>query len=309
MRELVLNHASLFVPEVHDVTDWLADTSRGIAALIAENVAEKSLRMHRHMTDVQCRPGLSLSDALHSLRERERDAYLFLVGLTQKFPLREGLAPETETRLLAYENLHPTGDDGDPLLLCAVNDGIAVGFPSSPEWNRDQLRVTFRQLQPDGELAEAQETIDNLTRSAHAQPILGRHRERLRHGATAGELWERRREAFPDLLFGPEVERHLKEHARLLPQIQRKLGALDESARAWKEGPAPRWTTHVTAESRSVETNPKLKDARLFQSSRGGRRHFLWHGRVGDSFRVHIRFEPKDRSLEIGYIGPKLPTQ
>ena len=261
------------------------------------------------MWDVQCRPGYSLFDALQSLRGTDRDAHRLLAQLAQKAPLIQGLAPATKARLLECGSLDPEGEDGDPLLLCAINDWIAIGFPSAPEWDRDQLRVTFEELLPDGELDEAEEVIDNLTRTVHAQAILGRHRDRLRAGATADQIWERRRDAFPSLLFGPEVEHHLKEHAGLLPQIQNKLAALDESARVWQEGPAPPWTTRVTPESGRLERNPKLKDARLFESDRGGRRHFLWHARVGDGFRIHLRFEPKDRSLEIGYIGPHLPTK
>lgn len=307
---MVLNHVSLLAPDEHDVTGWLVGVAQGIATLTKAGIAENTLRLHRNIGDVQCRPSHSLADAFQSLRVRERDAYLFLVKLVQKVPLSQGLAPDTAGRLLACENMSPEGEDGDPLLLCAITGAIAVGFPSSPEWDRDQLLVTFEELLlPDGELNETEETVDNLARTGHARAILRRHQDRRRAGVTASEVWAHRRDAFPNLLFGPQVEDQLMKHERLLPQVVGKLAALDDAVRNWDEGPAPNWQTRVTPESERVINTPKLHDARMFESEKGGRKPFLWHARAGNGYRLHFRFDGNDRSLEVGYIGPHLPTK
>ena len=308
MREFALNHASLSAPDDAGLTIWLVGVAQGMASLINGGIAQSVLRMDRQMGDILCRPNRSLFDACASLRSRNRDEYVLLMRLAQKVPLGYGLEPDAADRLLACEGLRPSGEDGRPLLVCAITDGIAVGFPSSPEWDRDQLCVTFEQLLPDGELDQAEEYIDNLTRATHAEAILRRERERLGAGSSAVQVWARRREVFPNLLFGPEVEQHLKQHERLLRQILGKLFALDESARSWTEGPAPLWKTKVTPESTHVTDTPKLSDARLFDSEHGGKRRFLWHARVGNGYRIHFRFDPKGRCLEIGYVGPHLPV-
>ena len=309
-REMVLNHASIFAPDTADVDmfDWLVGIARGMAALVDAAVAEKALRMCLDMSNVWCRPGFSLFDACQSLRPQDRDAYLFLMTLSQKVPITQGIVSETKDRLLACESLHPSAADGEPLLLCAISDWIAVGFPSSLDWDRDRVHLVFQQLQPDGELETAEDDIDNLTRCSHADAILRRERERRGAGTTVEEVWAGRGQSFPGLLFGPEVERHLKAHARLLPQIVGKLIALEESARTWTEGPAPHWRTKVTPESDMVMDNPKLRDARLFESLSGKRELFEWHARIGSGFRIHLRFEANQHSVEIGYMGPKLPT-
>ena len=309
MREFVLNHASVFAPDGGDLTSWLVGISRGMAALIDSGVADKTLRMYRHMAHVWCRPGHSLYDACVRLRSHDRDSYLLLMRLAQKVPVSQGLGSNAKDRLLACESLRPSGDEGEPLLVCAISDGIAVGFPSLPEWDRDRLRITFEELLPNGEPDVAEEAVDNLTRAVHAQTILQRHRDRQRLGATTDEIWGRRRDAFPNLLLGPEVERHLKEHSGLLPQILGKLAALDDSVRDWDAGAAPPWATRVTPESENVMKTPSLCDARRFESTHGGKRLFLWHARVGNGYRIHLRFDATDRSLEIGYIGPHLPTK
>ena len=229
--------------------------------------------------------------------------------LAQKVPVSLGLGRDAADRFLACESLRPSGDDGEPLLVCAITDGIAVGFPSLPEWDRDQLCVVFEQLLPDGDLDRAEEFVDNLARVVHAEPILRRERARRRAGSSAAEVWRQRRDVFPKLLFGPQVERHLKQHEGLLPQILGKLLALDDSVRKWDQGPAPPWATQVTPEATHVINTPKLSRARLFDSERGGRRLFLWHARVGSGYRIHLCFDAEDRSLEIGYVGPHLPTK
>ena len=279
-----------------------------MAALVCAAVAEKALRMCLDMSNVWCRPGFSLFDACQSLRLHDRDAYLFLMALSQKVPITHGLGSETKDRLLACESLHPSAMGGEPLLLCAISDCIAVGFPSALDWDRDRVHVVFQQLLPDGELETAEDDIDNLTRPLHADAIRRRERERRGAGTTAEEVWARRGQSFPGLVFGPEVEEHLKAHARLLPQIVGKLVALEESARSWTEGPAPHWSTKVTPESDNVMDTPKLRDARLFEALSGKRELFDWHARIGKGFRIHLRFEAEQYSVEIGYIGTKLPT-
>lgn len=309
MREFVLNHASVYAPDATDPTSWLVGIAGGMAALIDGRVASSTLRMYRHMGHILCRPGHSLFDACIGLRSHDRDSHLLLMRLAQKVPVSQGLEPDAKDRLLACEGLSPSGDEGEPLLVCAISDGITVGFPSLPEWDRDQLHITFEELLPNGELDVAEEAVDNLTRAVHAQAILRRHRDRQRAGATADEVWERRPEAFPNLLFGPQVERHIKEHRGLLPQILVKLAALDDSVRDWDAGGAPPWAIRVTAESETVMNTPKLRKARQFESAQGGKGLFPWHARIGNGYRIHLRFDATDRSLEIGYIGPHLPTK
>lgn len=308
-KEMVLNHVSVCAPGNADSTAWLADIARGMASLIEADLVRKVLRMHRSMHEIWCRPSHSLFDACQALRPHDRDAYAFLMRLTQKVPLCEGLGQDATSRFLACENQRPSGEDGEPLLLCALNEWIAVGFPSSSDWDKDCLRIEFEELLPSGEIENAREDIDNLSRAAHADAILDRSRRRCLDGITPAQVWTQRQALFPSLHFGPEVERHLGKQSRLLPQILGKLLALDASARAWKTGPAPTWNTNVTPESDDVRQAPKLRDARLFESERGGRKLFEWHARVGSGVRIHLRFDAGDRSIEIGYIGSHLPIE
>ena len=138
-----------------------------------------------------------------------RDEYLFLVRLSAKVPLLSDVGQNVADRFQSCEAKTLPPKAGEPLVLCAITDGIAVGFPSDPIWDQNQVTVSFDELLPDGNIGVASETIDNLTRSAHALPICERHRADLRQFANSAELWESREEAFPNLVFGPDVERNL----------------------------------------------------------------------------------------------------
>lgn len=311
MREMVLNHASLASSDQHTAVDWLKDVTVGMAQLIDENIAERSLRSSQSLYETFCLSGWSLWNAIQGLRVGgARDEYLFLVRLSAKVPLLSDVGQNVADRFQSCEAKTLPPKAGEPLVLCAITDGIAVGFPSDPIWDQDQITVSFNELLPDGNIGEASETIDNLTRSAYAPPICERHRANLRQFANSTELWARREEAFPNLVFGPGVERYLRAlDSSTLSIVVKRLVSLDESASEWRVtgGTMPTWKCNVTPESQRVRDNPKLLDARRFKSYHGTQKLFEWHARFGSSGRIHLRFDPGSYEVEIGYIGLHLP--
>ena len=211
-----------------------------------------------------------MSHAYQWLREdRERDLYIFLVHLSTKCPLVSEEESDVRDRFSGCQEKELPPEDGKPLVLCAINKWIAVGFPSVPVWDNDRLTVRFNELLPDGSIEETSETIDNLTRSVHARLIYERHHAAFFQSLSPSALWERREETFPNLVFGPDVQ---------LPSefswsIVGKLAELDRSCAEWHNvgGPIPPWTCKVTPESDKVKNNKKLLDARRFISRRGKR--------------------------------------
>ena len=317
MREMILNHASLASVAQDEVPAWLVDMASGMAALVRTRVASKGLRAYRSVHDIRFPDGRSLFEAYRELGRRgSRDESVFLMSLTEKAPLLSGVATEIRDRFLACEataceakTLPP--EEGAPLVLCAVTDAVAVGFPSEPVWDRDRITVAFRELLPNETFGEADEAIDQLTRTAHAGPIADRHARRARSRIEApADLWSERAEAFPHLTFGPDVEDQLgRLNPGWLTTVVNRLADLDEAASAWKEagGPAPSWTCKVTSESERLMNNRKLREARRFRSVSGEPLLFEWHARYGDGGRIHLRFDAVARTVEIGYVGGHLP--
>ena len=312
MREMVLNHASVSVPHSNpaEISAWLEELAEGIQRLLEARVVQRSLRTARNLYETQCLPGYSLFDAYLELRRRGyREEFRLFMGLNDKQPLLIEIGLDMEDRFLACEEQTLPAPDGEPLVLCAIADWVAIGFLSEPTWDRDRITVRFDELLPDETMEEASEEIDQLTRSAHAGPICDRHRERLLAGSDPLTLWKNRLTAFPHLVFGPDVEGNFKDQAHLFPTIVGKLKDLDRSAREWREvgGPAPPWKTKVTPENTVKMRNPSFRETRRFRSRGGTRKMFEWHARFGDGRRIHLRFDPDSREVEIGYIGPHLP--
>ena len=310
---MVLNHASVLAPDASraKVTDWLKDISAGMGQLVTDRIVRVGLRAHKHVHETFCLVDYSLLDAYQDIRRAGyREEYQFLVGLSIKAPLLHDVEEHIEGRFRACEEQTLPPPDGEPLVLCAIADWIAIGFPSAPIWNRDRITVRFNELLPDETVVEASEEVDQLTRSAHAGPICNRHRERLLAGSDDPvTLWENRQTVFPNLVFGPGVEDNLKKQAHLFSTIVGKLKDLDQSAREWRDvgGPAPPWKTKVTPENTSVMNKPVLREARRFRSYRGTREIFGRHARFGDGGRIHLRFDAASKEVEVGYIGPHLP--
>ena len=307
---MVLNHASLASAGWRDALGFLPDLADGMAGLVRARAAASALRMSRSLHEIYWPEG-SLFDAFRETMRQTRDQSLFLMKLSAKAPLLSDLGQEVTDRFQMCEAKTLPRDDGAPLVLCAITDAIAVGLPSEPVWDRDRLPVDFQELLPDDTLGDAHEEIDNLTRSAHAHPIIERQRGRLRRRCSdAAGLWTERERMFPHLAFGPGVEHNLAQlNARWFRTVLNRLADLDEAAAAWRSagGAAPSWTCKVTPESESVMNNQRLREARRFRSVGGARVLFEWHARFGSGGRIHLRFDGGTRTVEIGYVGGHLP--
>lgn len=316
MRELVLNHASVATSDLETATIWLKQLAIGMASLNRLGIGKSELRMGRHLHEIECTDRATMYDVMFSLRKSgARDEYQYLSRLSSKAPLLESVSEDVEDKFTRCEvtGLDARGlspEDGAPLLYCAIADGIAVGFPSEPVWEQDQIDVYFEELSPDGdELEEASETVDNLTHPEHAAAIAQRHLANMRGVSNFTEFWERRAETFPYLQFGPDVESQLgRINLSALSAVIKKLSMLNDDATKWRtaDNAIPEWSCRVRPESNRVRNNPSLIETRRFRSSNGSSEIFEWHADFGYD-RIHLRFDARTKKVEIGYIGEHLP--
>ena len=299
---MVLNHASLTSPDRHTALCWLKDLAIGMIQL--RRITQSSLRTRRHEHEIWILPNFSLSDAYVALKmSGAREEARFLMGLSTKSPLLNEVKSDVRDRFLGCEGRQIPLEDCEPLILCAIANWIAVGFPSNLVWDRDRLAVSFNKLRSDESLQETSKTIDNIARSEHASTICERHRATLIDRIPSA-VWEQKEAMFPNLDFGPDVKRQ----SEILGVALGKLAELDKSAAEWRKigGPAPPWSCKVTPESQSVRNNAALLNERRFRSRLGTGELFEWHARIGSGFRIHLRFDAETKEVEIGYIGPHL---
>ena len=315
MRELVLNDASIAAADQSTAIDWLKDIAKGMSSLFLRQVVQNTLRTSRPLQEIHHRGNCSLWEVILALKQQGSvEEHRFLMRSSVKSPLENELKEDVKDRFLSCEGKTFPPPAGDPLVLCAISDGIAVSFPSDLIWDSSLIKVDFYELKDDesGDVIKEEtfEEIDNLSRYGHALPICERHRQSLRGQITSvDELWNNRKQAFPNLLFGPDIEDHLRKlNTGDLGTIVGRLASLNAAATEWPDigGGAPQWKTKVTNESESLQNDAKKREKRRFRSYDGTSQLFLWHARFGDSGRIHLRFDPSSHEVEIGYIGPHL---
>ena len=192
-----------------------------------------------------------------------------------------------------------------------MTDSIAVGF-SSKNWDYEQIKVNFNELHENGSVEQVSETIDNLTQAQHANSICESHLELLQANLSQRDFWAMKCSVFQFLKFGLDVEQHIQDLPKQeFPTVIKRLKALNETCEEWrvKKSSLPEFKCHVSPEGENVRTNPKLRERRSFLSSEGSKEFFEWHARFGNVGRIHFRLCKVTQSIEIGYIGPHLPTK
>lgn len=310
---MVLNHASFLSNDWHGTLIDLKGISEGMARLVDAGTVSNVLRMHQHSHETFLVENRTLLDAILDLLNTRccREQAKFWLTLATMVPLCSQLDTVVRDRMLGCATRTLEGIDGDPLLLCILIDAVAISCPSRAHWDRDRITISFEEILPDESFEAREEAIDNLARAEHARAIIVRHQRKLwRECDDYTELWHLRGVMFPNLLFGPDVERHL---AWLNPgwihTVANRLGELDQSVYKWGQsgGDLPQWSCKVSFESESTLANPKLREKRRFRSIGGTTTLFCWHARFGSQGRIHMRIDANVRVVEIGYIGLHLP--
>ena len=320
MREWVLNHSSIAPADRHDAIAWLRDLTGAMSQLYLAKVAGHSLRSFVLFSDLKCSDGSSVPDpAIAFFGARMFEEARWWQRIQTKYPADIGLHEDIKDRLRTCEatgcqpiTMSPI--DGAPLLLCAFIDGVALSFPSDQLWRRDELTIHYDELDDDGRIQQRSDRVDNLGDASHVPSILKRHLDEVRDVSSFTELWQNRNDAYPDLLFGQDFGAYLKRiNGGLLRKVVRTLGVLNDCSNRWKrmtsDPPPDPWRYIVRSESPSVEDDPSLREERRFKTHDGNSELFMLHTNITKGDRLHLRIVASERLVEIGYIGPHLPTK
>lgn len=146
MREFVFNEASLATHYACDADAVVAldGIVRGIARLVSAGVADKSLRASRPLHEIAVAPGLDLfhlAQIALSNPLTKSSAILFL-KISHRIPIDDGLDPDMLTHLRLADLITPVTSGATALVLCALSDWIALGFPTEPRWDVDLLALS-----------------------------------------------------------------------------------------------------------------------------------------------------------------------
>ena len=322
MREMIFNAASVSPStwSSQQAAIALVDIARGMILLIKEMGLNKTLKLHKEMSEITIAADESLYSLLVLLvrQNTHREEARFWLMLSSKSSLLADLPDEVKSRYLSCEfndadssDTHSALVETEALVLCAIQAAIAISLPTGRHWENDQLPVSFHEMLPDGAMITATEHIDNLAGELQADAILERHAQSGFLQISPVTFWEHRTHAFPALEFGLDVEKNMADiGGNQFDTIMSCLHDLNTSAAAWQRlqsGSVPPWNRLVTPESASVNQNRNCRKYRYFRDHANTSQYFEWHARFGSNGRIHLRFEAESHMVEIGYIGPHLP--
>ncbi|SFL45925.1 hypothetical protein [Methylobacterium pseudosasicola] len=232
-----------------------------------------------------------------------RDEWRFLRGFENRAPFRVDLGAA-----FGFEAEYHHGDVlAEGLGLSHVVGTLSVSFANGP-WLVPTVSLRRISLDEDGEFDEQVVEVHHAATPTH---ITG-HEEWLRRMPAeqvrdGDELWARRAEMFPHLLFLPRAEAHLRAFKAGEVQLASALRALmdlEVATARWntKDAAMPAFLTKTTPEK---EQRSKLF---YFNDLSGVERCFDWHSRyTPGAGRVHFWCDRSSGRLTIAHVGEKVP--
>lgn len=252
----------------------------------------------------------SLGDVAHRLYEIDATLADYFGQLQRMTPpdlnfteaeVESALSISVQEAAQGHDNCfhHAQAAEADAVLCASGANMILVSLCNEGRWDTDHMAF-----------ASGHDTysVDHVAQGAHAQRLTGRLRAAVRSTTTPRQLWEARFTLFPNLFFGPGVERGLKSFsAKIFPLLIKRLTDLDTRAHHWTStGLFPNALPPIKDESEP--TMNKYGDSRCFKDENGEDALFSEHIWIDSYHRIHLRRDDQNRRLVIAYIGTHLPT-
>lgn len=304
MREAVLNSEGLSVQFASrdDALDALDSVATGLLLLSKRNHIARHLWMKEQPYAIAVCPETSLTDLFRDYLDRSKDKARFMLQLATRCPIDDGIEAADLGNFLDEEV------DGLPqctdLLWCAISGTkLSVSLSPNNEWHRNPLSL---RLVRDGAHARTVD-VENVFSLVSAQDTADRLNVAELASISPDELWNRRADLFPSLVFGLDVEKQLKAiGTELFASAVSRLVDLNTSAADWDAtcSPTPTYFCKVTGES--GPTMNQYGGERVYRSSTGQHATYEKHARLHNGGRIHFLEISEQSTIEIGYIGKHL---
>jgi hypothetical protein len=225
------------------------------------------------------------------------------------------IGPSDGAAVLEREQLSEFRCGADPargLGTAWLLDGLCVSLGADARWTAaPELPVVADTIDAECNFSRETVTVRHACAPEHADAHADWLGLRDAEIASPLELWERRAELFPGLVFCDDVRAQLEaidRGAPVLRQIVEKLRLLDRHFRQWDGVFEPdALGVKVTMESES--TMQQFAAERTFRCPDEVERTFEWHVRMTPgAWRLYFFPDAATRRAIVGYVGPKPST-
>ncbi len=305
--EIVFNELSLRMPaaNVQTARQWMSEFINTVLAVKPPPGVKRKLRAKSNFSYSLLAPDYRIVQWRNDPNV-DLEARRFLKTLQDKNdpPLPDIADPGIEVR---YQ-----GEQAIGIEYAFVFNALAVSLRAEPCWDYSRLELEVRRLDENEDLIDERLEIFHVSCSNHVQEhtdwINNRIRARVRDGL---ELWNRKDELFPNLIFcevvGEQVQ-SLRAENPMLRLVKNRLSELEDYCKIWTdEAFEPKSLRNVSPESQVTLQNPKYSKERTFLCPDGKQRVFSWHAKLSLGWRIYF-FPNEQRKMIIGYVGCHLRT-
>jgi hypothetical protein len=296
----VFNEASLSPPAADPATARRRmKTILAILIRAPDHGFGSSLRISHDFYLLELSPGHSILNWLDATDPDERRFFMLLATRAPYLRPEDG---EIASRLEDSE-ITCAGCTHPAFLTAHELDSALVSFPGGA-WAGPELLARRRFFDDEGELCEEEITLINIAQPEHFQHHETWIEERFQSVATGAELWRRRTELYPSLIFCPAVEKQLSSLDPIIPLIANRLAILNQSA--CSPQPFNKDNLGCTCRPTASTTRDKYRASYTFQTPDGESEYCGWHLLLPEGRRIY--FAPGNSFHTIGRIGSHLPT-
>lgn len=323
MDSLIFNELSYPFKDKYEANSKIEIFIRTFAA--AARLGLNRLRLQKNIGDnlhhLELAPGYYVSQWLQpggdrskdDLKERFRDIMTGAPLITDNEPIEK-----EENERSSFEISIPGEEpkEAEGLGAAYLLDSIALSFLSIAFWDNvkiEKLKHYF--IKEDGSDSVEIADVRHASRPEHMEKHLQWIEEKKVQSLEASrDLWNRRKEFFPDLILCGSVEQQLTTtfgiRSRYFNQIIDRLKQLDAFAKEWTTGSfndkkLKEYGLNVSGEHEKTMT--KYGRERRFRLPGGGKAYFEKHIKTGE-LRFHFLPDEKNHRIYVGYIGPHLRT-
>lgn len=188
-------------------------------------------------------------------------------------------------------------------------------FLANDLWKSKALEAKYESLNNDGNIGSEDFLLTNYNAESCFDEIVKEDRDVMyKEIASTSDLWSRRNELFPNLIFCDSVKKQLDDnpgrvHALgIIRSLKKVQEYFEKEHDVYVQSDVG---VGVRTESETVKSNTKLKAMRLFRLPSGEEVYFWEHFNFTGQFvgRIYIMPDVKNKRAYVGYIGHHLPTK
>lgn len=242
-----------------------------------------------------------------SVPQKEKQFFRTLIQGGHRIPIDDLLESEL---IVEIENEQTVSAKGG--LMAFEWDSYIVSFLSSEIWKNEWMEGKYFSL--NDEEAEVVK-VRNCGILEHVGKIVESEKRKQQLIISSGsELWEKRKQLYPHLVFCESVKKQLEE-ARVSIQIQtimKRIQILEDYFATYDgEFDKSKVGYGCRNESETVKNDRDLKECRKFLTPFGKEDFFYWHISFAGNYpgRIHFLPDAEHKVGIIGYIGKHLPTK